>query len=304
MKSIELFVKCHNILGEGITWSSLTNNLYWLDIGNKSKLYNYDFNKNFSEFFEIPEIITATSVRSDKELIISSNNGVNLFNLITKKFSRILDVENTISTTRSNDGASDAMGRFWFGTMQNNFDLNGNDIPVRDFIGKLYKIDIDKTVTIMEDGLGIPNTFIWSPDNKNFYFTDTLKGNIIKYSYDLQSGNLSNKKKFAKFDRGFPDGSTIDTDGCIWNCRYGGSCIVRFDPNGNVDQVIEMPVKNVTNCTFGGNDMKTLFITSACNKKNDQHELDGSVFAINLNYQGLEDHKSNLLISQEVESSY
>ena len=297
MNTVELLYKCNNILGEGITWSSATNNIYWVDIGNKSKIYNFDFNKNSCEFFEIPEIITATSIRSDKELILASNNGLNIFDMDTKKFARILDVENTIHNTRSNDGASDVMGRFWFGTMQNNFDLNGNDIPIKDFVGKLYKIDIDKQITIVEEGLGIPNTFVWSPDNKKFYFTDTLKGNIISYQYDLHAGQLSNKKHFANFDRGFPDGSTIDTEGCLWNCRWGGSCIVRFTPTGKVDQVLEMPVQNITNCIFGGSDMKTLFITTASNKGENKNDLDGSLFAINLNYQGLEDNKSKIELS-------
>ena len=119
---------------------------------------------------------------------------------------------------------------------------------------------------VIEVDLGIPNTFVWSPDNKNFYFTDTLNGKILSYNFELESGELSNKKDFAQFERGHPDGSTIDTDGCIWNCRWGGSCIVRFTPTGHVDQIIEMPVQNITNCVFGGRDLKTLFVTTASNK--------------------------------------
>ena len=199
--------------------------------------------------------------------------------------------------TRSNDGASDALGRFWFGTMQNNFDKNGNDISVKENIGKLYMVDTDKKVSIVEEDLGIPNTIVWSPDNSKFYFTDTLNGNIFKYDFDLENGILSNKSHFAKFNRGYPDGSTMDTDGCIWNCRYGGSCIVRFDPTGQVDQIVEMPVQNITNCVFGGKDLKTLYVTTASNKVSNQSDLDGSLFAINLNYQGLEDNKSKLVIS-------
>ena len=119
----------------------------------------------------------------------------------------------------------------------------------------------------------------------------------MKYDYDVETGNLSNKQFFANFDRGFPDGSTMDTDGCLWNCRWGGSCVVRYTPSGEVDQVIEMPVENITNCVFGGKDLKTLFITSAKNPGKNQHELDGSLFSINLNYQGLEDHKSKIRLT-------
>ena len=295
MNKVELLDDCNNSLGEGITYSSSNNNLYWLDIGNVSKLYSLDLSSNKKEIFELPEIVTATSIKSQNELILATTNGLKLFNTANKKFESVVNIENQQSLTRSNDGASDALGRFWLGTMQNNFDKNGNGIPIKENIGKLYKVDTNKKISVIEEDLGIPNTFVWSPDNKNFYFTDTLHGTILSYNFELESGELSNKKNFATFDRGYPDGSTIDTDGCIWNCRWGGSCIVRFTPSGKVDQIIEMPVQNITNCVFGGKDMKTLFITTASNE--DRNNLDGSLFSINLNYQGVEDNKSKLELS-------
>ena len=294
MNSVELLYDCKNTLGEGITYSSINNNLYWLDINNVSKLFKLNLTSNEKEIYELPEIVTATSVKSEDELILASNNGLNLFNLSNKKFQRVLNIEEQLISTRSNDGGSDAYGRFWLGTMQNNFDKDGNDVPIKDNIGKLYKVDIDKTISIVEEGLAIPNTFVWSPDNSIFYFTDTLSGSIFNYDFNLEQGELTNKKKFASYDRGLPDGSTIDTDGCLWNCRWGGSCIVRFTPNGKVDHVIEMPVQNITNCIFGGKDMKTLFITTASNIGENQNDLDGNLFAISLNYQGVEDNKSKL----------
>ena len=295
MNKVELLDDCNNSLGEGITYSLSNNNLYWLDIGNVSKLYSLDLSSNKKEIFELPEIVTATSIKSQNELILATTNGLKLFNTANKKFESVVNIENQQSLTRSNDGASDALGRFWLGTMQNNFDKNGNGIPIKENIGKLYKVDTNKKISVIEEDLGIPNTFVWSPDNKNFYFTDTLNGTILSYNFELESGELSNKKNFATFDRGYPDGSTIDTDGCIWNCRWGGSCIVRFTPSGKVDQIIEMPVQNITNCVFGGKDMKTLFITTASNE--DRNNLDGSLFSINLNYQGVEDNKSKLELS-------
>ena len=297
MNKVELLLGCKNTLGEGITYSAVNNNLYWLDINNTSKLFKLNLSSNKSEMFELPEIVTATSVKSDDELILASNNGLNLFTISNKKFERVLNIEDQLKSTRSNDGGSDAYGRFWLGTMQNNFDKDGNDIPIKDNIGKLYKVDIDMNVSVVEEDLGIPNTFVWSPNNTKFYFTDTLNGKILSYNFELESGELSNKKDFAQFERGHPDGSTIDTDGCIWNCRWGGSCIVRFTPTGEVDQIIEMPVQNITNCIFGGSDMKTLFITTASNREENKNDLDGSLFAINLNYQGIEDNKSKLELS-------
>jgi sugar lactone lactonase YvrE len=297
MSNVNLLYKCNNILGEGITYSSDSDNLFWLDINNQSKLYKLNLGNDEREIFELPEIVTATSIKSQYEIILVSNNGISLFDLQTKRFIKKISIEDNIPTTRSNDGASDALGRMWFGTMQNNFDENGNDISINQNIGKLYKVDINKKITLVEEGLGIPNTFVWSPDNSKFYFTDTLNGKILHYDFHLETGELSNKKELFNFNRGHPDGSTIDTDGCIWNCRWGGSCVVRLTPTGEVDQIIEMPVENITNCVFGGKDMKTLFITTASNKGKNKNDLDGSLFSINLSYQGIEDNKSKLELS-------
>lgn len=294
MSKVEQIFKCNNILGEGITYSNLDENLFWLDISNKSKLYKLNLSSNKNFVYDLPEIVTATSIKSTNELVLASNNGINLFNTKTNIFKKQIGLEDIQPQTRSNDGASDALGRFWFGTMQNNFDINGNSIPITRNMGKLYKVDINKQVTVMEDDLGIPNTFVWSPDNSKFYFTDTLTGTIKSYDFNLQTGTLTNKQNFINIDRGLPDGSTIDTDGCLWNCRWGGSCIVRFTPNGKIDQFIEMPVQNITNCVFGGSDMKTLFITTASNEDDGRTDMDGDLFAINLQYQGIEDHKSKI----------
>ncbi|MDC0342687.1 SMP-30/gluconolactonase/LRE family protein [Alphaproteobacteria bacterium] len=294
MSKVEQIFKCNNILGEGITYSNLDENLFWLDISNKSKLYRLNLSSNKNFVYDLPEIVTATSIKSTNEIVLASNNGINLFNTETNIFKKQIGLEDNQLQTRSNDGASDALGRFWFGTMQNNFDINGNSIPITRNMGKLYKVDINKQVTVMEDDLGIPNTFVWSPDNSKFYFTDTLTGKIKSYDFNLQTGTLTNKQNFINIGRGLPDGSTIDTDGCLWNCRWGGSCIVRFTPDGKIDQFIEMPVQNVTNCVFGGSDMKTLFITTASNEDDGRTDMDGDLFAINLQYQGIEDHKSKI----------
>ena len=295
MSKVELVYKCNNNLGEGITYSSKDENLFWLDINNESKLYKLNLSRDEKKIFHLPDIATATSVVSKNEVILVSNNGINLFNTETRQYTRLIDIEKSLLNTRSNDGASDAVGRMWFGTMQNNFDKKGNNIPLNKNIGKLYKVDSHKKITIIEESLGIPNTFVWSPDNSKFYFTDTLSGKIVNYDFNLERGELSNKQNFTNFDRGFPDGSTIDTDGCIWNCRWGGSCVVRFSPTGKVDQIIEMPVENITNCVFGGQDMKTLFITTASSEN--KNDIDGSLFSVDLSYQGIEDNKSKLALN-------
>ena len=288
MSKVELFKDVKNSLGEGITWSSLNSCIYWLDIMPKSVLFKIDLYSNKLETFDLPEFVTASSIISNNEIALVSNNGVNRFDFKTNSYERIIDVEKDFPLNRSNDGASDARGRLWFGTMQNNFNKDGSAKSLDTKSGNLYCLSGNQ-LNVVEKNLGIPNTFVWSPDNSKFYFADTIDGSLLEYKFNLDEGILLDKKNFFNFDRGAPDGSTIDSEGFIWNCRWGGSCVVKIDPKGRVDQIYELPVENVTNCVFGGNDLKTLFITTANNS--DKNKYDGSLFALNVNTPGIEDNK-------------
>ena len=294
MKKVELYNDCKNLLGEGITWSVDQENLYWLDVVIPSKLFQLHLPTNKLSTFIMPEMISSISIRSKKDLIIASQYGVYNYNLTSNNFTRLIETEPLLKFNRSNDGASDIKGRFWFGTMQNNLDEEGNDIPITKHSGSLYRLDIDLTLDKIESNLGIPNTFIWNPDNTKFYFTDSMEEIIYSYDFDEESGEITNKTKFATFNRGIPDGSTMDSEGFVWNCRWGGSCVVRFDPLGRVDRVLEVPVENVTNCVFGGKDLKTLFITTARQGLSKEYVTKnpyaGSLFAIDLSIKGIEDN--------------
>ena len=128
----------------------------------------------------------------------------------------------------------------------------------------MVRIDPDGTVTEWKRDLCISNTVCWSPDHTRFYTADTPPNELWVFDYDPASGCISNQRPFfTGFSRGKPDGSTVDADGYLWNCRYGGRCIVRVAPDGEIERVIEMPVSNITTCTFGGPDLTTLYITTA-----------------------------------------
>ena len=294
MKKVELYNDCKNLLGEGITWSVDQENLYWLDVVIPSKLFQLHLPTNKLSTFIMPEMISSISIRSKKDLIIASQYGVYNYNLTSNNFTRLIETEPLLKFNRSNDGASDIKGRFWFGTMQNNLDEEGQDIPITKNSGSLYRLNTDLTLDKIESNLGIPNTFIWNPDNTKFYFTDSMEGIIYSYDFNEKSGEITNKTNFATFNRGIPDGSTMDSEGFVWNCRWGGSCVVRLDPLGRVDRVLEVPVENVTNCVFGGKDLKTLFITTARQGLSKEYVTKnpyaGSLFAIDLSIKGIEDN--------------
>jgi sugar lactone lactonase YvrE len=188
---------------------------------------------------------------------------------------------------RSNDARPDPRGSFWLGSMRNNVNPDGSPGACGGKDGALYRIDPDGSVTERKRGIGISNTLAWSPDRTRFYFADMLENAICVYDYDAASGAIGGERPFfAGFSRGWPDGSTVDSEGYLWNCRYGGCCVVRVAPDGVIDRVIEMPALNPTSCTFGGPDLGTLYVTSAGLDAPPSDRLGGGLFAIQTDVPG------------------
>jgi sugar lactone lactonase YvrE len=185
---------------------------------------------------------------------------------------------------RLNDAAVDPRGSIFAGSMRNNVNPDGSQGEAGGKDGILFRLDPDGTITQLENNIGISNTLVWSPDRTKFYFGDSLSNVIWSYNYDANTSQITKSgNHFGNFSRGLPDGSAIDEKGYIWNCRYGGSCVVRISPGGEVDHVVEMPTRNITNCTFGGNDGNLLYVTTAASPE----RLSGSLFVIETDVKGL-----------------
>jgi sugar lactone lactonase YvrE len=134
---------------------------------------------------------------------------------------------------RNNDARVDPRGSLWIGTMADNVGPSGEPKPVRDSLGELLRIDFDGHITSWASGVGISNTVCWSPDGRRMYFGDSLEDVIYCYTFDPSNGDISERRPFLRgFGRGVPDGSAVDAEGYLWNCRYGGGCIVRVAPTG------------------------------------------------------------------------
>jgi sugar lactone lactonase YvrE len=188
---------------------------------------------------------------------------------------------------RCNDARADPRGSLWVGSMRNNVNPDGTATEAGGSDGVLYRVDPDGSVVEWKREIGISNTLTWSPDRKLFYFADTLANAIHVFDYDQATGNISGERDFLTgFSRGSPDGSTMDAEGYLWNCRWGGACIVRVAPDGSIDRVIEMPTRNITTCTFGGSDGKTLYVTTASEETSPGDRLAGGLFAIRTDVQG------------------
>ena len=142
---------------------------------------------------------------------------------------------------------------------------------------------------IVANGLG------WSPDNRTMYFTDSGLQIIHAFDYDIVAGTVANRRNFVVVDPldGIPDGLTVDAEGYVWSTHWGGSRISRYDHNGHLDQVIEMPVPMVTSMAFGGKNLNKLFVTTArLNMEEDQIKaapLSGGLFVLDVDCEGLQE---------------
>jgi sugar lactone lactonase YvrE len=161
----------------------------------------------------------------------------------------------TDETVRMNEGACDPHGRFYCGSMA---------YDKRPGAATLYRLDPDRSVHVVLEHVTISNGLDWSPDGTLAYYNDTATHSISVFEYDRDSG-LHARRLFASIpsEAGRPDGLTVDAEGFVWVALSGGGAVRRYTPRATLDEVIELPARKVTACTFGGDRLDELFITTS-----------------------------------------
>jgi sugar lactone lactonase YvrE len=288
---IRCAVPAGDICGEGAVWHPEQNVLYWNDI-NRFLLHRYHVDNQATQTWIFDEPVTAVNLTTDPELLLLVlGSKVGFWSPGTHPRVQTIYRLATAPEMRFNDARVDPRGSLWVGTMRNNVGEQGENLDVAYTDGVLYRIETDGAVSEWKRDIGISNTVAWSPDRRKLYFGDSVANAIYSFSYDESSGAISGERThFAGHDQGLPDGSAIDADGHLWNARYGGGCIVRIAPDGSLDRVITLPVRNPTTCAFGGPELKTLYITSARSAE----QLSGSVFAMEPEVGGIPDGRFRL----------
>ena len=267
--------------GEGPVWHSKEQALYWTDI-NRFLIHRFDSRDRTvrSWFFEEPVTALVLTDRDDT-LAVALSSRVIFWNPVSDERKDQGFRLNGWPKVRLNDGRADPRGSLWLGSMRNNVKPDGSLMEAGGTDGILFRIDSNNHVSEWKKEIGISNTLAWNPERNRFYFADTLANTIWSYHYDEAAGTIDTERVFwSGFERGLPDGSAMDSKGYLWNCRYSGKCIVRVAPDGSIDRVIEMPVSNITSCTFGGTDYKTLYVTTASNSAPPEERLAGGLFVI------------------------
>jgi sugar lactone lactonase YvrE len=278
--------------GESPVWHAAQQCLYWTDI-NRCVIRRFDPAQGSVKSWSFEEPVTALALTSsDDTLLVALSSRLILWNPLTGERRDHGFGLPGWPAVRFNDGAPDPRGSFWIGSMRNNIRPDGSAGETGGTDGILFRADPDGRVTEWQHDVGICNTVAWSPDHARFYFADSLANRISVFHYDRMTGAISEPRPFlAGFPRGLPDGSAVDSEGFLWNCRYGGASIVRVAPDGTVDRVIEMPAVNITNCTFGGPDLRTLYVTSAALGAPPEDRLAGSVFAVSTDVAGQRENR-------------
>lgn len=159
---------------------------------------------------------------------------------------------------RMNEGGCDPDGRFYCGSMA---------YDEKPGAGRLYRLDPDREVTVVLEDVTVSNGLDWSPDGSRAYYNDTPTGQIAVFDSTTENG-LIGRRTFAEIpvDAGRPDGLTVDAEDGVWVALFGGGAVRRYSQAGVLDEVIELPTRHVTACTFGGPALDQLFITTSREK--------------------------------------
>ncbi len=267
--------------GEGVVWHETHSAVYWVDV-NRFLVHRFDLRQQSVRSWFFDEPATALSLTNhDDTLALVLGSRVILWDPASDLRHKQIFKLDGWPRVRFNDARADGRGSLWVGSMRNNVNPDGTSGKAGGRMGVLYRIDPDGRVTTHRRGIGVSNTLAWSPDQRHFYFGDSLANTVWRFDYDIKTGNISNGTPFLRhFPRGLPDGSTVDAEGYLWNCRYSGGCIVRVAPDGKIDRTIEMPITNVTTCTFGGPSRCTLYVTTAAVAAAASERLAGGLYAI------------------------
>lgn len=268
-------------LGEGPFWDVRESAVYWVDI-KAPAVHRFTPDDGARRSWPMPELIGCLARRKRGGFVAGFKTGFAFVDLEKNRIERIGNPEPARPGNRFNDGKCDAQGRFWAGTM---------DDGERAATGWLYRLDADLKWRRMDGPYICTNGPAFGADGNTLYHTDTVGRTI--HAFDLARGVVSNKRVFVRFAAadGYPDGMTVDAEGCVWVCHWGGWRVTRFAPDGRIERTIAMPAAQVTSCAFGGPGLDTLYITTASIGLDDaalaKQPLAGGLFACKPGPRGL-----------------
>jgi len=253
--TLELAADAHAALGEGPVWDAARGVLWWVDIP-AGLVHRFAPWTGADRTLAVGSAIGALALRRDGTLLVALADGLAQLDPDGGRPESLLPLVTDGGRLRCNDGKCDPAGRFWVGRMATDAAAGA---------GALLRVDPDLAVTTSLTGLTIPNGLGWSPDGSRMYFVDSTWGEVREHPFDAATGTMGAGRTFVRFpeDGSVPDGLTVDAEGHLWIARWGAGCVVRVAPDGSVVDRVDLPVSRVTSCTFGGEDLGDLYVTTA-----------------------------------------
>ena len=239
-------------LGEGPVWFG--GALWFVDI-KKPGIYRLEPGTGVRRCWDAPELIGFLLPAARGGFVAGLQSGLHHFDPETGRFSPLAEVEPDLPGHRLNDGVVDPAGRHWFGSM---------DVAEKAKSGAFYCFEDGRVRPVGLAGICITNGPAVSPDGRILYTVDTLKGSIS--ASDIRDdGSLGEARPFVRIDPkdGYPDGPTVDSEGCVWIGLYAGWQARRYSPAGELLSSVRFPVANITKLAFGGEDLRTVYATTA-----------------------------------------
>ena len=252
---IQTHVPNRDLCGEGPLWDTATNTLVWVDI-ERGLGFTYDPASGdlSSKDYGVPLVFTMPT-RSGNGVLVGKHHTIEHVDA-SGNVTVLATINDGNDDLRVQDAKCDKQGRLVFGSFSKTRKLN---------TGALYSLDPSGELTVLKPVLSLANGLDWSPNGEKFYHVDSDMQNIEVYDYDQSTGAISNGRVFCSIPlwEGLPDGMAVDTEGGVWVALFGGKAVRRYDENGKISEHLEMPTTNVTSCIFGGQDLQTMFVTSA-----------------------------------------
>ncbi len=281
-ETLNCVVRQPSELGECPVWSVREQVLYWADIL-AGRLHRLDPRDGSVSTLQLPEELGCFGLREQGGFIVALRSGIYLLDAQGQLGERLAENPTGAEYSRFNDGRVDPWGRFWAGTLWQPRDRNG---------GQLLRVDAEHRAQVMAGDVMVSNGLAFSPDRAWAYHSDTPNHVLYRYPLDEdgQPGPRQLLREFARGSGGRPDGATFDSAGCYWSAQFDGGRVLRLSPDGQVLDEIQLPTRWPTMVAFGGEDLRTLYITSSRENRSAEEladwPLSGCVFATRVNVPG------------------
>lgn len=255
MPELKVIADYADLCGEGPLWDARSQRLFWTDIVSR-RFYCYDWTTRTHRIVKKDLEICGFAFQSSGGFVITNTLGVWFWDGGGEP--RLIASEVDNSPCQLNDCIADPAGRL----------LTGSSFydPSKQYsLGKLIRVDTDGSAHVIDEGIHLANGLAFSPDCRTLYFADTGARIIYAYDYNSSSGIARNRRVFVKVPStaGVPDGLTVDAEGFVWSAEWYGRRVVRYDPAGKIERIIETPAKQTSSLAFGGPELTDIFITSA-----------------------------------------